>query len=218
MTENLMQLKKKNAPDTFSVWMRKYSTAKTTLPTSDDAAATRVRAGVGHGANAEALYGMGLQNGGYAQYLKTQTERDFASAKTAYKTASDAVKEQNLSGYARYLSDHEQKQSNLKRRVTESIASGDSLDLENAYRVALASGLTEKNARIAAEIGIEAAKKQISGRLIQMILDKRLATYRVSKYAKEMGFSDEEAERFAAYAKDINSVKTPSKIPDDLFE
>lgn len=218
MKDNLTLLKKENAPDSFSVWMRKYAKDKVTLPTPDAAAAIRARGAAEHGANAEALYGMGLQNGGYAQYLKAQAERDFASAKAAYKAATEAAKEKNLSGYARYLTDHEQKQSNLKRKITESIANGDSLDLESAYRTALAAGLTDKNARIAAEIGTEAAKKQITGRLIEMILDKRLQTYRVEKYAKEMGFSDEEAARFAAYAKDINTVKIPSKIPDNLFE
>jgi hypothetical protein len=33
-----------------------------------------------------------------------------------------------------------------------------------------------------------------------------------------MGFSEEEAETFGAYAKDINTVNVPNKIPDNLFE
>ena len=218
MTQDLTRLKKENAADSFSVWMRKFGTAMTDPSAKDTAASALARSAVSHGARAEGLYEKGLQGGGYARYLENEVHRGYEKARQAYDAENEATKEKNLSGYARYLTEHEEKQGNLKRKVTESISKGESLDFESAYQVALASGLTEENARAAAEIGIEAAKKQATAHLLEMILEKRLQYYRVKEYALQMGFSEEEAARFSQYAKDINTVVTPSKIPENLFE
>lgn len=218
MTEELTRLKKQNAPDSFSVWIRKYGTAASTSGGADSAAGAFARNTLTRGAGAERLFDKGLEDSGYARYLSEQAKKSFESEKQALAAENDARKEKNLSGYARYLTSHEESQKSLTRKVTESIGKGESLDLENAYRVALAAGLTEENARAAAEIGIGEAKKQATAQLLEMILEKRLQAYRVKQYALKMGFSEEEAETFGAYAKDINSVKVPDKIPENLFE
>ena len=217
MTEDLIRLKKQNAPDGFSVWIRKYGTAQSG-GNADTIASELARSTHTHGTGAERLYGKGLSDSGYASYLAQQEKRSLEAQKKALASESAATREKNLSGYAKYLTSHEESQKSLTRRVTESISRGDSLDLENAFRVALAAGLTEENARSAAEIGIGAAKKQATAELLEMILDKRLQSHRVKQYALKMGFSEEEAETFSAYAKDINTVKVPNEIPDNLFE
>lgn len=218
MTDDMKLLKKRNAPDSYSVWLRKNPTVKNAYPTPDAAATDRARSAVRHGATAEALFGMGLQSGGYAQYLTKQADLNFKNAKQAYKAAESGAKAAGLSGYAKYLTAHEEKQTSLARQVTDSIGRGESLDAENAYRVALASGLTEKNARIAAEVGIETAKKRMTSHIIEAIIDKKLSQRRTVEYAKKLGFSDAEAESFGAYAEQINGVYIPSKIPENLFD
>ena len=217
MTEDLTRLKKQNAPDSFSVWLRKQGAAASTAG-ADSAARAFAANTLTHCTGAERLFDKGLEESGYARYLSDQAKKSFEEQKKALATENAARKEKDLSGYARYLTSHEESQKSLTRRVTESIGKGKSFDLENAYRVALAAGLTEENARAAAEIGIGAAKKQATAQLLEMILEKRLQANRVKKYALEIGFSEQEAETFGAYAKDINAVSIPSKIPEKLFE
>ena len=88
----------------------------------------------------------------------------------------------------------------------------------NAKILRIAAGLTEENARAAATLGVAAAKERATSRLLEMILEQRLQAARVTEYARSMGFNDEELERFAAYAKQINSTKVPSQLPGDLFD
>ena len=217
MTEDLTRLKKQNAPDSFSVWLRKQGAAASTAG-ADNAARAFAANTLTHGTGAERLFDKGLEESGYARYLSDQAKKSFEEQKKALATENAARKEKDLSGYARYLTSHEESQKSLTRRVTESIGKGKSFDLENAYRVALASGLTEKNARIAAEVGIEAAKKRMTSHIIEAIIDKKLSQRRTVEYAKRLGFSDAEAESFGAYAEQINGVYIPSKIPENLFD
>lgn len=218
MTEDLIRLKKQNAPDGFSVWIRKYGTSASNAAGADAIAKEFAQNAVTRGRSAESLCGKGLADSGYASYLAGQEKKSLEAQKKALDAENAARREKNLSGYAKYLTSHEESQKRLTRKVTESISRGDSLDMENAFRIALAAGLTEQNARSAAEIGIGAAKKQATAELLEMILEKRLQAHRVKQYALKMGFSEEEAETFSAYAKDINTVNVPNKIPDNLFE
>ena len=213
MTDFLTKKKKENKPTDFASWIRKYGTANTNAVTPDRAATLRAKSAPTYGKNAEWLSENGLLTSGYARYLSETAERDFSAAKQKYAADEAAAKEKNLSGYARYLTSHEDKQSSLHKQMIDSIGRDESFNLEDAYQKAIAAGLTDENARSAAELGVATAKKRITSRLLELILKDRLSKKRVEDYARAAGFSDEEVERFGLYAQVIGG-STFSQIFD----
>lgn len=217
MTTFLNKKKRENDPKGFAVWMRQNGTQMQNSITPDDAAATKARSAPTHGVHAERLFEKGLSSSGYASFLADEAERAFKSAKQKYEQDSASALEKNLSGYARYLTSHEEGQASLRKQMIDRIGSGESFDTETAYQIALSSGLTDENARVAASLGVTAAKEKATSRLLEMILDQRLKENRVMEYARSMGFTEEEVEKFGAYAKQINSSKNASSFPDNFF-
>ena len=187
------------------------------IPTPDALRTEQAKSESKSGLSAELLHEKGLSSAGYARFVQNEAAKGFDRQRAEYDKSLAEVKEKNLSAYARYLTSHRQAQTDLQRTMIERIGRGESFDTENAYQIALAAGLTDTNARAAAELGVAAAKERASSRLLTMILEERLQDYRAKAYALKMGFSEEEAEKFAQYAKEINSTKIPSKLPSDLF-
>ena len=130
---------------------------------------------------------------------------------------SASALEKNLSGYARYLTSHEEGQASLRKQMIDRIGKGGSFNTETAYQIALSSGLTDENAKVVASLGVAAAKEKATSRLLEMILEQRLLAYRAMAYAREMGFNEDEVQKFGEYAKQINSTQIPGKLPSDLI-
>ncbi len=217
MTSFLTQKKKENNPASFSVWMRKNGVQSQNSLTPDKAATIKAKSAPTHGLSAERLFDKGLSNSGYAQFLEGEAEKSFQAAKQQYAQDSASAFEKNLSGYARYLTSHEEAQASLRKQMIDRISKGESFNTEIAYQMALSTGLTDENAKIAASLGVAAAKEKASSRLLEMILEKRLKDIRAMEYARSMGFNEEEIEKFGAYAREINSTKSPSSFPDDFY-
>lgn len=217
MISFLEQKKKENEPGSFTVWMRKYGTTLQNTLTPDKAATIKAKKAPTYGANAESLFEKGLQGSGYARFLADEAARAMNTSKQQYRQDAASTLEKNLSGYAKYLTSHKEAQDTLRKQMIERIGRGESFDMTNAYQTAIAAGLTNENALAAAELGIAAAKERATSRLLQMILEQRLKDYRAMEYARSMGFSEEEIEKFGEYAKKINSTQVPSELPGDLF-
>ena len=217
MTAFITQKKRENNPQSFSTWMRKNGTQMKNTLTPDKAATLKVKSAPTQGLSAERLFGKGLSNSGYARFLGDEAARSFQNAKKSYIEDSASALEKNLSGYSRYLTSHEEGQASLRKQIIDRIGKGGSFNTETAYQIALSSGLTDENARVAASLGVAAAKEKATSRLLEMILEERLKDYRVMEYARTMGFNEEEVERFGAYAREINATKVPSNFPDDFF-
>ncbi len=209
MTDLLTKKKKENEPSSFAAWIRKHGTANTNTVTPDAAATARAKSAPTYGKNAEWLSERGLQSSGYARFLANEADRSFSAAKQKYASDNAAVKEKNLAGYAKYLTSHEDRQDRLRMQMIDSIESDGSFDLESAFNKAIAGGLTEENARVAAELGVVAAKQRAASRLLEMILEQRLSRVRVEGYARSLGFSEEEVERFGKYAQVIGGTTVP---------
>ena len=219
MTSFLNQKKRENDPASFSVWIRKNGAQVKSTVTPDQAAAERAKNAPTAGIAAEKLSEKGLSQSGYASFLASEADRIFKEEKQKYAQEESAALEKNLSGYARYLTSHEEAQASLRKQMIERIGKGESFNIESAYQIALASGLTDENARVAANLGVTAAKEKATSRLLEMILAQRLKESRAVEYARSMGFSEEEVERFGAYAKQINATSTTSSsFPYDFFK
>ncbi len=214
MTDFLTKKKRENEPTTFASWIRKYGETGINALTPDGAATVRAKSLPTYGKNAEALFEKGLQGSGYARFLSEKATRDFSAAKQKYAAETAKTREQNLSGYARYLTSHKEKQETLRKQMIDRIGRGESLDAENAYRQAIAAGLTEENAKAAADLGIAAAKERKTSRLIDMILKERLSQKRVEEYARAMGFAEDEIKRLGLYAYVIGGTTIPNIFDD----
>lgn len=217
MTAFITQKKRENDPQSFSIWMRKNGTQMKNTLTPDKAATLKVKSAPTQGLAAEGLFDKGLSGSGYARFLGEEAARSFQNAKKAYAEDSASALEKNLSGYARYLTSHEEGQASLRKQMIDRIGKGESFNTETAYQIALSAGLTDENAKVAASLGVAAAKEKATSRLLEMILEERLKDYRVMEYARSMGFNEEEVERFGAYAREINATKAPSTFPDGFF-
>ena len=217
MTALLSKQKKENEPGSFSVWMRKYGTELKNDLTPDKAASARARSLPTHGAVAESLFDKGLNKSGYASFLAKEADQSFDKAKRQYAKDVSSTLEKNLSGYAKYLTSHRETQASLRKQMIDRIGRGESFDENAAYEMAISVGLTDENARSAASLGVAAAKERASSRLLEMILEQRLLAFRAMAYAREMGFNEDEVQKFGEYAKQINSTQIPGKLPSDLI-
>lgn len=218
MTDFLKQKKRENEPSSFSAWMRKNGTQLQNTLTPDKAASEKARSTATHGTAAEGLFDKGLSQSGYARFLADEAARSFQGAKQKYEQDTASMLEKNLSGYARYLTSHEQTQASLRKQMIDRIGNADSFNSETAYQIALTAGLTEENARVAASLGITAAKEKAASLLLERIVTERLAEWRAMQHALNMGFSQEEAQKFGEYAKTINATKNPTNLLEDLFK
>lgn len=214
MIDALSRKKRENEPTGFAAWVRKNGATVSGTVTPDRAATLRAKSAPTYGKTAEQLFESGLQGSGYARFLADEASRGFDAAKKAYAKELSAVKEKNVRGYANYLSAHEKKQDTLYRQMVDRIGRIESLDPEVGYHLALGAGLTDENARRAAEDGAAAAKERITSRLLRLILEERISKSRVEEYARGMGFTDEEIERFGIYANKVNGSRIPFNIPE----
>ncbi len=216
--QELTKRKRANEPSSFASWIRKHGATELRTITPDAAATVRAKSAPTYGKTAEQLFEKGLQGSGYARYLSDEAERVFANTKNTYQTELSQTKEKNLRGYARYLTSHKNQQDTLKKQMIDRIGRGESFNTESAYHQAIAAGLTDENARTAAELGVAAAKERATSRLLKMILEKRLSWSRTENYALSLGFTQQEAKRFSEYAALVNGVKIPETIPKNPNE
>ena len=216
MTTFLDKKRKENEPGSFSVWMRKHGTELKSDLTPDKAATVKIQSSPTRGRAAESLFSGGLQGSGYANYLANEATKAFKNAKLQYEKDSASTLEKNLSGYARYLTSHREAQASLRKQMIERIGRGESFNENTAYEIALNAGLTDENAKAAASLGVAAAKERATSRLLEMILEQRIMRNRAMEYARSMGFTEEEVQKFGEYAMRINTTQSPSKLPSDL--
>ncbi len=159
-----------------------------------------------YGKSGEALRGMGLADSGYASYLKRNNDSFLNETKKSlyadYLKNLDSAKD----SYANYLISYREKQTNIAKSLIDRLENDGILDFNKAYQLAIEQGLSEENARAAAESGTKAARDKIYNKIIEVISRYRYSRERAEIYAKEMGLTEKDVKSLGDYAYRINQA------------
>ena len=161
-----------------------------------------------HGAMAESLSGAGLSSSGYADYIRrSSAEKLYGKANSAKATHARETAE-NAEGYKLHtealLLEKEKKVEALKKLAIEE----ELTDPDELYSHALATGLTKKEARAAADAALAYAGEKIKENKISKvksaIVSKRFTGSQAYTYALELGLDEEAAANLREFAARLN--------------
>lgn len=173
----------------------------------------------GYGARAEQLSSLGLSGSGYGDYLKTKTENILLSKlgtlenkKIKTNVKADAAHLAYIEQYEKEKAEAEKeyaaRQESLKNKLTSYAKTNGITDYDELYKYGIASGLSEENAKVAAERGVREAKNKIRLQNIEkaqsVIISKHLTKTQAYEYAVTLGLSEEDAKSLAEFAYKIN--------------
>ena len=198
--------KKENKTLGFADWMKRNGISTTDGARLKSAAGELMRAQSTYGKRAEMLGSGGLLGSGYSKRLAeiagAKASGNFADAKSALAAKEDSVRE----GYRSYLSKNSATNERVFRSTVNSIKDSSITNYDTAYFYAIGAGLSETDAKAAATAATDAVKKQLSVSISKSIISKKLTELEAREYAASLGFSKDEIEEIAAYAKRVNEL------------
>ena len=162
------------------------------------------RASSGYGKKGETLSRNGLIGSGYASFLDANAYSEFQNAKNAAEKERKLANTKNNRGYAEYLEKEDAKQTAKMADTINSIFKYKTNDYENAYKLAISSGLNKNEASIAAIIGTSMTDEYSStlsanGKRVLLMQMKRenMSEGVAYNFALACGLSEKEAKELA---------------------
>ena len=189
---------KKNAPDSTE----RLSTALLTADT------VRRKSLAEYGSTAENLSSRGLTNSGYASFLSDMAEKRFKSSVAKEQTKFITEKAKSYAGYENYLKEAENARKKSYDSAIIKLRASGLMNFEDAYSEALKLGLTESDAKSAAEKSTGELIEKARLKVVSAIVNKRLTSAQAEKYASSLGLNSDAAKELSEIAYEINeSVK-----------
>jgi len=188
----------KNAPKNFESWLLEnnihLSDAKDAVVTATTSSSFTSPT---YGTKAKELSSGGLLSSGYADYLKSLAARgDDESKRVAagkIKIANDKTRE----GYADYIRRYNENQEKLQQSYILDIVEKGLFDIDEAYKIALISGLSKERALYSAAKGIAASKNAAIKKAISYAKERGYTHEGAKKYAISLGLDENSANRVA---------------------
>ena len=209
LKEYIKTQKLQNSKDSYDRWAAKYGGD----PVGDAARAIRAaetdyaKSLPGHGARAESLAEMGLSGSGYGEYLSKMSKKQLEGQKTiAAEDYADSIRD-TAKLYGEYSREYDRKLENLKSSVISDIEASGTLDYDTAYLFAINAGLPDDEAMAAATSGSALAKNKASATVYDAIVKRVLTSGEALELSRGLGFTDEEARKFAEFAKNYRSYR-----------
>ena len=177
-----------------------------------------------YGSRAEDLAEIGLSSSGYSDYLNAgaysamQKSKDYAKNRyienenknargyADYLKSKESEKDNLLKDYIGILNSMDKEQSTLYGNVIKNIASAGITDYETAYGYASNIGLSEELADSAARTATDEARRTRDTKIMETVISRTMTESQAKQYALSMGLTEEEANRIATYAKNINEL------------
>ena len=198
--------KKENKRLGFSDWLKQNSVSTPDGGKLKSAAGELLRAQNTYGKTAEKLGTNGMLGSGYekrlAEISRAKAGENFTEAKASL---SDKIQKAKTS-YQNYLSKNAGLNARIFRSTVNSIKDSSITDYDTAYFYAIGAGLSENDAKAAATAATDAVKKDLKVSISKSIISKKLTELEAREYATTLGFSKDEIEEIAAYAKRVNEL------------
>ena len=178
-----------NAADSYASYVKKYGEDLSEKYGEErrDAYSEFIRSSPGYGSGAETLASSSLS--GYAGYISSLSDKNYRDRLRKIKDSESAAQRKQLSGYADYLADYEQRQNSYYLSAVKSISDAYITDLTAAYRIAAEAGLDDKRASAAADI-------------LNAIVKNKMSYAAAYNYALELGIGEERAKAIADKSRD----------------
>ena len=157
-----------------------------------------------YGTNAERSANLGLANSGYRDYLSQAAKEKFAADKTDTMRKFQSSEQKNRSAYSEYISKIMNSEQKDYQTIIKEISNYGVIDYDTAYRYAVSAGLSGDEAKSAAKNASDLSKNKLRISIMRSVISKSLTAKETKEYALSLGFSEEEANKIAQYAENIN--------------
>lgn len=117
--------------------------------------------------------------------------------------AREASAAKARAGYADYLEKEKQRTESARNGVFDRIVNSGVSDLETAYGIAVAAGLTGDDAMVTAQNALGASKKKLLRKILQTVLTEGLDPNSAGVLAEQMGIGEEFKKDIIAYAESM---------------
>lgn len=199
---------KKNGADSVGALSDGISRADTALK----------KASVSYGKSAESLGSLGLSKSGYADYLNNTAKKAYTDKLSTLEADYSKAEAKNQKGYESYLEAEKQKYQKTYDAAIKSLEKSGIMNFDKAYSYALELGLSDEDARGAAEKStsmlIDATRKKI----ISDIILNHLGSAQTKEYALTLGLDEKMASELGDIAYDLNESVKNGKYSESYLE
>ncbi len=162
---------------------------------------------VGYGRRGEMMAKAGLRDSGYAAYLTREREKALSLAKEGAKRERREIESEAKRSYGEYLKKYEKGQESRMQSAVKMLLNDNFTDGEDAYRYALALGLSGERAEMLRDMstaygadGYRDAGLSDRIEMLRYITGRHMDYEQAYRYALALGAPEETAERIAHYA------------------
>ena len=207
---SLKKKSKRIKTKSFSSWLAERK-AGTSLDDAMRSAAQKQRTALStYGTRAERLRELELADSGYARYLTARANKELKATENATRVQANDKIADALRGYSNYVSSLEEAEGKLFDKTVKKITELGAINYEEAYKAAIAAGLSEDRAKEAARSGTDILINKVKADIAHDIVAKQLTERETYNYALSLGLSSVDARILAEYARKINEyVSTP---------
>ena len=160
----------------------------------------------GYGTRGASIYTAGLKGSGYAAYLDSLKKKNYLSRNEALdgKLAADSAYSREK--YAEYIGDLDEKEALLYSKTLEDLISSKVINYEEAYDIALKSGLSDRRARDAARESTVTVRSKKKAEIINSIVRDKLTKEQTQLLATAGGLTETETNELANLAERLNQL------------
>ena len=155
-----------------------------------DVKAQKQRAVLSYGTVGRDLSKSGLDNSGYADYLKSSQSAEYDRLYSKATNAKYLGEYADRSGYEKYVADYDKTQLKLRDDVTSEIYEKRIFDLDTAYAIAMDAGLSEENALDLIGTATAEAKSKTCNHVISYARSRKMSASQARSYAKSLGLDE----------------------------
>ena len=174
------------------------------------------RAKAGYGTTAEMLGDMGLTNSGYAKYVDSRINESLKSGISDVLSQKSTAKSSLGSSYEDYVKDYVNDRNKLTVSITDKLISNKILNYDSAYFYAVTAGLSDNEAKIAAENAYNALRQGVISSIITELTNMHLTADMATTLAKSYGLNGADVERVRNYALIIEGRK--DEVSDEFLK
>lgn len=191
----ISNLKLSNTPQSLDDYKRKndYTADMSYARALENAMLKNKQSGLNYGAMSESLAESGLSDSGYRGYLYDKAQENHKDALAAIESDYTEKQGQLVKGYTAYLDKLASEEKALYEKVRQNLIDNEIIDIDTAYRFAIESGLSEKQADAVSRNVYSVSRRRLMNRILEQVATLKLDGAGVKIYASAMGLSDEDS-------------------------
>lgn len=234
----LENLEIKHKKESYSDWVKSsgINSERIYKDALRDAETDYKRAGAEYGSLAERLSQNGLSASGYSDYINSSAYAEMQKRKSDALKGYSENEAKNLSGYQSYVSGIDKEisketkdylslltslnkdGSDLYMETVSTVEKYGIIDYDTAYGMALKAGLSEEDARSAAELSTALTRRALKTKIIEAAIKDNMDGDEARAYAKSLGLNDEDADEIYEYVDSLDKGEYSSSVDVGNFK